>query len=59
MTWDDPPPAPPPLPDDGSSPPVTAKRKWGCLQWALLAIAVALLLFGLCTVVVLSNLDFR
>jgi hypothetical protein len=47
-----------PLPPPPDAPP-PAKKKWGCLQWALLAIAVCVLLFGLCTVVVLSNLDFR
>ena len=50
---------PPPPPPDSVAPDAPPKKKWGCLQWALLAIAVAVLLFGLCTVVVLSNLDFR
>ena len=54
------PPAPPPLepaPPPGGNPP--AKRKWGCLQWFLIAAAVGFLLFGLCTVLVFSNIDFR
>jgi hypothetical protein len=40
-------------------PPPPAKRKWGCLQWFLIAAAIGFLLFGLCTVLVFSNLDFR
>jgi flagellar basal body-associated protein FliL len=54
--------APPPPSDANGTPDPGTKKKWGCLQWALLAVAVVVLLCGLCTavtLVMLSNADFR